>query len=163
MPVFSKSLTRTVYFLDSPIEIETYQEKHSPHAQQHVGRGYPLNPTLRIHFDQTPNDDREAQEVEDWWDLPFVLTQTWDEREQHTRAHQGRLRAEKSEHAVSDAELEAMIERQKQSWFKEYPEGTQYSVRCLDGGAWDRSTFWGSFATLDEALACCDAGPVWRR
>jgi hypothetical protein len=26
-------------------------------------------------------------------------------------------------------------------------------VRCLDGGAWDRSTWWGSFDTIVEAVA----------
>jgi hypothetical protein len=35
-----------------------------------------------------------------------------------------------------------------------WPSGTRYDVRCLDGGAWDRPTWWGSFATLDEAIAC---------
>lgn len=33
-----------------------------------------------------------------------------------------------------------------------WPGGTRYETRCLDGGAWDRSTSWGMFATLDEAL-----------
>jgi len=29
----------------------------------------------------------------------------------------------------------------------------EFHVRCLDGGAWDRSTWLGTFATLEEALA----------
>lgn len=28
-----------------------------------------------------------------------------------------------------------------------------YDVRCLDGGCWDRTTWWGAFETLEEALA----------
>lgn len=34
-----------------------------------------------------------------------------------------------------------------------WPEGRRWDVRCLDGGAWDRSTNHGAFATLAEALA----------
>lgn len=34
-----------------------------------------------------------------------------------------------------------------------WPSGVRYTVRCLDGGAWDRSTNWGSVATLELALA----------
>ncbi len=39
---------------------------------------------------------------------------------------------------------------------------TRYDVRCLDGGAWDRPTCWGMFATLREALACIVIGPAWQ-
>lgn len=33
-----------------------------------------------------------------------------------------------------------------------YPQGVRYDVRCLDGGAWDRSTFLGAFGTLEAAV-----------
>ncbi len=39
-----------------------------------------------------------------------------------------------------------------------WPEGQRYDVRCLDGGAWDRSTGWGSLPTLDEAVTLAKAG-----
>lgn len=39
-----------------------------------------------------------------------------------------------------------------ESWFQHWPSGTRYDVRCLDGGAWDRSTSRGQFATLEEAI-----------
>lgn len=35
-----------------------------------------------------------------------------------------------------------------------FPEGVRFDVRCLDGGAWDRSTWWGSFSDLRSAVAC---------
>ena len=38
-----------------------------------------------------------------------------------------------------------------------------WEIRCLDGGAWDRSTNWGAFASLEEALQCARGGPSWRR
>ena len=33
-----------------------------------------------------------------------------------------------------------------------WPNGIRFDVRCLDGGAWDRSTNRGQFATLEEAI-----------
>jgi hypothetical protein len=43
--------------------------------------------------------------------------------------------------------------------FVEHWKGTvRYDVRCLDGGAWDRPTCWGMFATLAEAVACAVSG-----
>ncbi len=38
---------------------------------------------------------------------------------------------------------------------------TRYDLRCLDGGAWDRSTCWGMFGTLAEAVTQAGKGPVW--
>ena len=35
------------------------------------------------------------------------------------------------------------------------PDGT-YDVRCLDGGAWDRSTWYGHAKTLEEAQEIAD-------
>lgn len=37
-------------------------------------------------------------------------------------------------------------------WLEHWPSGTRYDVRCLDGGAWDRSSWLGAFATLSEAI-----------
>ncbi len=34
-----------------------------------------------------------------------------------------------------------------------FPAGIRYELRCLDGGAWDRSTWWGSFSTVQLAAA----------
>jgi hypothetical protein len=44
------------------------------------------------------------------------------------------------------------IEERKKSWLKAWPTGFRYDVRCLDGGAWDRSTNHGMFKTFEEAL-----------
>lgn len=37
-----------------------------------------------------------------------------------------------------------------------------YKIYALDGGAWDRPSLWGGFNTIEEAIACCTNGPVWR-
>ena len=62
-----------------------------------------------------------------WWGRPYIVTQDWDG------------------HGDYDA------------WHKAWPSGTRYNVRCLDGGAWDRSTKWGMFATLEEAIRCAES------
>ena len=46
-------------------------------------------------------------------------------------------------------------------WLDAWPSGTRYDVRCLDGGAWDRSTNWGCFSSLEEALKRVTAPPDW--
>ena len=38
-----------------------------------------------------------------------------------------------------------------------------FVVRCLDGGAWDRSTNWGNADTLEQALEIAKNGPHRRR
>jgi hypothetical protein len=41
--------------------------------------------------------------------------------------------------------------------------GVRYDVRCLDGGAWDRSTWWGAGVSLEAAVAIAQGGPIWTR
>lgn len=140
------------------IEIDTYQEKHWPKNQQLVASRFPLNPILRDCFDQTPNDKREALELDHWWDLPYIVTDTWEDYEKHFRAIQVKLRAEGFESALTTEQLEAEILECKAQWFNTWPSGTRYEVRCLDGGAWDRSTSWAMVASLVEAIEKCSMG-----
>lgn len=67
--------------------------------------GLPIDPRLPPGFDDTPNDERSAAELDQWWDRPFARTR-------------------------SDGRLD---------------------VRCLDGSAWDRSTWYGVADDLDAA------------
>jgi hypothetical protein len=89
----------------------------------------PINPNLPANFEDCPNDLRPASHRR-WWYRPFIVTYTAE-----------RMGIEPG----TDAE---------RAWLKAWPEGTRYEVRCLDGGAWDRSTRVGAFATLAEAEAC---------
>lgn len=104
----------------------------------------PVNPELPPMFDNTPNGER-PESHHDWWERPFIVTFTWEQM------------APPATSPISPEERE----RSRASWFDEWPSGTRYDVRCLDGGAWDRSTWWGAFRTLEEAQAC--EGPAWRR
>ncbi len=130
-------MPRDIDYIGQTVTIEDYEEQHRPDAQELV-EGVPLNPCLRPGFDSTPNEERDPQEIDDWWNLPYIQAVAWDDFES------------------DDAE-------RRQSWFAHWPSGTRYDVRCLDGGAWDRSTSWGQAATLEAALEIARTGPAWRR
>lgn len=72
----------------------------------------PVDPVLPRHFDDTPNEERSAAELNAWWLRPFALTR---------------------------------------------PDGS-LDVRCLDGGAWDRATYYGTAPNLAEARAIAQGG-----
>ena len=93
--------------------------------------GIPVNPVLPKHFFNTDNAKRPNSP---WWNVPFVKVYPcpW---------------ASDSEHLAG--------------WLEAWPSGTRYDVYCLDGGAWDRPTSWGKFATLEEAIQCAQEGPEW--
>ena len=101
--------------------------------------GIPINPTLSAGFDCTPNEDRSRGELAEWWGKPFIVTYSWD-----------------------DMKGKEEDEERRSQWFEHWPEGVRYDVRCLDGGAWDRSTWWGSAPNLAEAVHIAKSGPSWR-
>jgi hypothetical protein len=46
-------------------------------------------------------------------------------------------------------------------FLRAFPDGVRYDLRCLDGGAWDRSTWWGSFASAQLAAAEAKTRPTY--
>ena len=88
----------------------------------------PINPTLPENFDCTPNDARPPEHM-GWWGRPYIETDD------------GRPFAD---------------EHGRRQWLRSWPDGMRYDVYCLDGGAWDRPTCKGMFATLSEAIACAE-------
>lgn len=143
---------------DELVEVDFYLEKHRPERQSLVGEGYPLNPVLRDNFWNTPNEHRELQERQDWWDLPYIESTSWQESEANLRRAQ-----EARKDKLCPTEADAEIESRRASFHAFAPSGIQYMVHCLDGGAWDRPSMWGSFPTLDDAIDCCETGPAWRK
>lgn len=131
--------------------ISPYLDEHRPEYQEFID-GIPFNPTLRSDFDDTPNDSRDPLEVDDWWGKPFICTDSLDENFESYDAHVKRL---KDYPTIEIAEKEVFEREQansKKVWLEAYPEGIRYEVRCLDGGAWDRSTMWGMVGSLEEAM-----------
>ncbi len=92
--------------------------------------GIPINPELSKNFDQTDNERRSEDELDQWWNRPYIVTQTLgqDGWGNDWRAHV------------------------RKDFLKRHPEGTVYRVRRLDGGAWDRSTWWADASSLPEAV-----------
>jgi hypothetical protein len=118
----------------------------------------PIDPPLPDDFDITPNDERSPAEIARWWDQPYIVTATFEDQGDATYdEYVTRMKSYGDEPGRSRAEWEADKAAHRQNWWVWFPTGIRYEVRCLDGGAWDRAISHGVFATLDEALACCQA------
>jgi hypothetical protein len=112
-----------------------------------ITRLVPLDPKLPADFDNTPNEARPQSHMR-WWGKPYIVTETIDRLD--------RFYAERTDPYADAGRACWAIDRQK--WLEAWPEGIRYNVRCLDGGAWDRSTSWGFFHTVEEAIACASGG-----
>ncbi len=143
--------------------IDTYKPEHWPENQARMVEGFPVNPCMRIDFDRTPNNCRESLEIEHWKGLPYIIEDCWDNAEEHMRNTQAYHREQQDAGVITDTELETWIDAEKTKWFNRYPTGYCYTIRCLDGDAWDRGTYWGDTGSLDEAISICKDGPKWRR
>ena len=120
--------------------------------------GIPVDPRLPANFDDTANEARPPSH-QMWWGVPFILTDEWEgETFEQYRDRLAGYGWEPDHTPEAWADLQA---KQKANWFEHFPSGVRYEVRCLDGGAWDRPTWWGSFATLEQAQECARKGPVW--
>jgi len=110
---------------------------------ERVVDGIPINPKLPPNFDTTPNDERPDSHRKFWY-VPFIASQSLDEMDAYYAGFTDQWAEEARAY---------WKETGRPLWMEAWPTGTRYDVRCLDGGAWDRSTFLGAFATLSAALA----------
>ncbi|MGZ4957306.1 MAG: hypothetical protein ACXV8Q_19585 [Methylobacter sp.] len=122
-----------------------------------------INPVLPEDFDNKDLSERSPEEMKLWEGMPYITAVTWEDMKPDNSYEEfiermGEVRNWKN---PSREEWEQQSEQRRKSWFEAWPTGTRYDTRCLDGGAWDRSTWWGSFANIDEALACAKSGPSW--
>jgi hypothetical protein len=127
----------------------------------------PINPKLRTDFDNTPNEDRSPAELAKWWDKPFIVSTTYEQNlgDKTHAEYVERLKEWNEKHGFEIKprdQWEQERAEQKQKWFESFPSGTRYEVRCLDGGAWDRSTWRGTFAKLSEAVSFAKSGQNFR-
>ena len=123
-----------------------------------------INPKLPKHFFNRANDARSQRELSKFWYVPFILFHEYEENDTWVD-YEYRCREFSHEDFVLKTEVEfnQYHADQKTKWFTDYPTGIAYVVHCLDGGAWDRPTWWGDFSSLEEAKACCENGPSWRK
>lgn len=114
-------------------------------------------PILRPYFDSTPNDDRQALEIEDWWNKPYIVTRDWNDMCDTWEAYQERVAGLKLSQPETKAEFIARVRKNEDQWYSAWPTGTRYNVRCLNGGAWDRSTSLAMVGTQEEAIQIAKA------
>ena len=116
--------------------------------------GILVNPKLPEDFDITPHEERDKNELHEWWDKPYIVV---EELEQESWIeHYHRLTDKEDwidEQVGTEEDILKENERYREFWFEKWYTGFRYEVRCLDGGAWDRSTSYGMFATFEEALS----------
>lgn len=116
--------------------------------------GVLVNPKLRKYFDSTPNDKRSQKEINEFWRKPYIII---EELEQETwEEHYHRLKtppcAFADEQIGTKEQYLKRLEAEKSNWLNAWHTGFRYNLRCLDGGAWDRSTNHGFYPTLEEAV-----------
>jgi hypothetical protein len=115
-----------------------YGEKFKAEAME---EGVLINPALPKNFDSTPNEDRPPSQNK-WWFVKYIVTEEIAERDEY--------QATRKDKAAEAGQI--MWAQHRKMWLDSWPNGTRYDVRCLNGGAWDRSTWLGSYATLQEAI-----------
>ena len=123
----------------------------------------PINPKLRADFNNTPNEDRSPAELAKWWGKPFIVSTTYEQTlsDKTYADHVARMKEWNKKFNFPTTprdQWEQEREKHKKNWFEKFPSGTRYEVRCLDGGAWDRSTNRGFFAKLSEAVSFAKSG-----
>lgn len=119
-----------------------------------------INPELSANFFDCDYELRPFAEIEKYWDKPFIMTDKY--KPDNYADYLYRMDAVGIAGAMTEAEFDDFVADGKRSWFERFPSGVAYRVYCLDGGAWDRPTNWGSFGSLEAAKACCENGPRWR-
>ncbi len=116
---------------------------HGDIFAEQIVDGIPVNPKLPEAFDSTPNDERPDSHRK-FWGQPYIQTYTVDFWDRYYANRTDQWAEEGRRHWAEG----------RQRWMEAWPTGTRYDVRCLDGGAWDRSSAWGAFASLAAAIAC---------
>lgn len=111
--------------------------------------GVLIDPKLPKDFDCTANDYRPATHNK-FLNLPYIVT--YSDADFDPASHTDEY---------ADLRRKTWAESGRAEWFKAWPSGIRYDVRCLDGGAWDRSTNWGGYATLEEALKVATTRKPW--
>ena len=151
-------MPRTIEYIGEETQISDYLPEHYPENQScQVVKGIFINPNLRYDFDSTPNSDRESLETEHWYGRAYIVTdelrlETYQEFVHRVSEPDPKYPLE------SESEFNERNRQSKASWLEAWPTGVRYEVRCLTGGAWDRSSSQGMFASLDEAIERIESG-----
>lgn len=111
--------------------------------------GILFNPKLPKNFDDTDNSARPDSHRK-WWYRPFIITYSIESLDKFYSDRNDHYTQEYPEHWAESCKN--WVSEGRNNWLKTYPTGIRYSVRCLDGGAWDRSTNYGDYGDIDAAM-----------
>lgn len=150
-------MAKTIEYIGEEVEMSEYKpENHFDNQDEWVTEQIPLNPKLRDDFDETPNESRDDLEIEHWWNKPYIVAQFVTLTDRNYSAFVKRLESYSSENTVSESEWNNKHSGLKMD-DKYSTYGVSFIVRCLDGGAWDRSTWKGQFNNLVDAILCAES------
>lgn len=124
-------------------------DEHTFEAENCVD-GILINPKLPKNFDDTDNSTRPDSHFK-WWYRPFIVTGSVEDLDKFYSERDDEYTQEQPEQWAKTQEKWTNEGRKK--WLEFYPTGIRYTVRCLDGGAWDRSTNHGFYGDFDTAMA----------
>jgi len=131
-----------------------FEEKHYFENQNNIVDGIAIDPLLPDHFYDMDHDDRDENELDNWWGRPFIRTESFMKEPYEEYCER------MSEYELESLEeFKARVDKSEKSWNERWKGGIRYDVRCLTGGAWDRPSVLGYFSTLEEALALAKDQP----
>jgi hypothetical protein len=142
--------------------MNTFTIDGNPYQAESVIEGILINPVLPDNFYDCPNDERPEEQVHKFWDRPYITVDKFSPSDSSYRQYKARVNfigiTPETENEFNDR-----VKLAKDQWGQSFPNGTRYTVHCLDGGAWDRPLCWGCLCSIEEAIECCKNGPAWRK
>jgi len=139
--------------------IEVYKDEFRPQNQERIVDGFAVDPKQRYFFDNLDNSLRPMLEHQDWFGRPYITTARLEDTLSDDSYSDYLARVKKLDVAKPESEAE-WLERHKQhveGFNRRFPGGVAYTVRVYDGGAWDRSTWKGEYASLEAAVEACNS------
>lgn len=118
-----------------------------------IANGFHVNPSVPEWMDSRSLSNRSESHLEQWYLVPYIQTESFS-KETYVN-YRDRMKKVKVSEVLSKEAFEQWMNDWQRTWWKKWPAGVRYDVRCLDGGAEDRTTNHGSYDTLDKALAKC--------
>lgn len=118
--------------------------------------GILINPKVPEWMDDRALEKRSEKHMKKWLNVPYIRTEVFGkdnysdycERMAYTQKNDyiGNYKL-KTEEEFNNIRID-----DKKNWLTNWPDGIRYDVRILDGGAWDRTSYKGSYKTLENAI-----------
>ena len=121
-----------------------------------------IDPNVPEWMDDKDLNDRSEEHMNEWFGKAYIRTQKFGD--DSYQEYCDRMAYTQADDYLGDYKLDTEEEfntrrtKDLKSWCAKWgDDGIRYTVRCLDGGAWDRTTNHGSFANVDEAIALAES------